>query len=138
MIIRKSYKYLFFLIMIFAISCSKYEDGPYFSLLTSKQRLAREWKVEYSINLSTGVSHSADFDGWLLSFDKNGTYNQTVIYNQVQANYSGKWEILGKNQLKLQYTANSENVVNFYTILRLTKKELWLKNESEEIHYYSN
>jgi hypothetical protein len=138
MIIRKSYKYLFFLLIFFAISCSKFEDGPYFSLLTSKQRLAREWKVEYSINLSTGISHSADFDGWILSFDKNGTYNQTIIYNQVQEDYSGQWEILGKNQLKLQYTANSENVVNFYTILRLAKNELWLKSESEEIHYYSN
>jgi hypothetical protein len=133
-------KIIFFILLIgiVPLSCSKFEDGPYFSLLTTKQRLSREWKVQYSIDLQTGISHSADFEGWLLSFSKNGTFTNSIIYNQEQINYSGKWEIIGKNQIRFEYQIESGTSIQFYTILRLTKKELWLNDLKEEIHYYSD
>jgi hypothetical protein len=140
MIFYRSIKSIIFLLLIQILisNCSKYEDGPFFSFLSAKQRLAREWKVEYAINLSTGVTHSADFEDWRLSFNKDGSFSYKVIYNLVETEYKGKWEILGKNQIKTNYTSNSLEIVEFYTILRLTKKELWLKNSSEEIHYYTD
>ena len=128
---------LLFICLQFIISCSKYDDGPYFSLLTAKQRISRQWKVEYTINLATGTTHSADYDGWLLSFNKSGSFSQTVIYNQQQSVYQGKWEFLGKNQIKLEYPGSPQSMIEFYTIIRLTKKELWLRNDSEEFHYFS-
>lgn len=53
-------------------SCGKYEDGPKFSLLTKKARLAGEWDVK-----SIG-SETLDQD-WALSldFDKDGTVKYT-------------------------------------------------------------
>jgi hypothetical protein len=140
MIFNKSTKFIVLLLLmpVLIVSCSKFEDGPAFSLLTAKKRLARDWKVEYSTNLSTGITHSADFDGWILSFKKDGSFSYKVIYNLVQADYTGEWEILGKNQIKLVYSSDYLPKTEFYSILRLTKKELWLENTTEEIHFYYN
>ena len=121
-----------------SVSCSKYEDGPKISLLSKSKRISRDWKVEYSINLATQIEHSADFAGWLLSFNKDGSYSKTTIYNEQQTTTTGKWELIGDNQLRFNYSTSSSEQIMFYTILRLTKKELWLKDEFEELHYYSD
>lgn len=129
---------LLLIIVLVLSACSKFEDGPLFSLISVKKRLSREWKVEFSRNLETGIEHSADFEGWLLSFEKNGSYSNSIIYDGVAIKYNGNWELIGQNQLRLDYTATSGRITEFYLILRLTKKELWLKNLSEEIHYYAD
>ena len=128
----------FFAISFLFVSCSKFEDGPYFSLLTVKQRLAREWEVEYSRNLESGIEHSADFEGWVLNFEKGGAFSKTVLYGANKIEYTGSWEIIGKNRLSFDYSTTSGDVREFFTILRLTKKQLWVKSDYEEIHYYSN
>jgi len=62
------------ILISFAFACSKFEDGPSLSFLPVKSRLAREWKVEFVVNSVTGISHSADYESWLLSIDKGGTF----------------------------------------------------------------
>jgi len=128
---------LIFVLVLSFQSCSKFEDGPKISLRTSKQRISRDWKIEYSINIKTGIRHSADYDGWLLSFDKGGSYTKTIYYNNIESSIIGDWAISG-NQLKLEETGGSIVDNQFYTITRLTKKELWMKDNLEEIHYYSD
>ena len=127
---------LFILILSFSLSCSKFEDGPAFSLLPVKNRIARSWKVEYVLNIATEISHSVDFDDWLFTLEKDGSFVKTLQYNQVETIYKGSWELTQKNLLKLEYTASSGTIVEFYTILRLTKNEFWLKDQFQEIHYY--
>jgi hypothetical protein len=129
--------HIVFLMSFFAFSCSKYEEGPKISLLSKSKRISRVWIVEYSINLSTNIEHSADFQGWSLEFFKDGAYKQTIIYGQTQTTINGNWEFIGDNQLRLNFIAAGEEQIVFYTILRLSKNELWLKDEKEEIHYYS-
>ena len=129
---------LFAFFMIFSFSCSKYEDGPKFSLRTKKQRIARSWKVEYSINLQNGIEHSADFNDWVIEFSKEGSFEQKIIYGEQQNSYSGSWKFIGENQLRLNFSNNAGKQTVFYTILRLSKKELWLKDSFEETHYYSD
>lgn len=129
--------YIVFLMSFFVFSCSKYEEGPKISLLSKNKRISREWKVEYSVNLSTNIEHSADFQDWSLEFIKDGTYNQTIVYGQTQTTITGNWEFIGDNQLRFNFIAAGEEQIVFYTILRLSKNELWLKDEKEEIHYYS-
>ncbi len=137
MIKQKNTLYIVFLSTILLFSCSKFEEGPKISLLSKNKRISRIWKVEYSINLSDGVEHSADFEGWTFEFSKDGTYNQTIIYGESQTIITGSWEFIGDNQIRLNFNAAGEEQLDFYTILRLSKKELWLKDEKEEIHYYS-
>ncbi len=130
---------IYFLIAFisFNFSCSKFEDGPKISLLPKKTRISRDWKVEYSINLATNIEHSADFADWLLSIDKNGSFTNTVIYNSVKTTYNGSWEFIGNNQIRYTFSTLTGDQIEFYTILRLSRKEFWVKNEYEEIHYYS-
>jgi len=128
---------LFILILSFLLSCSKFEDGPAISFLSVKNRIAQSWKVEYILNLSTGISHSADFEGWLFTLEKDGSFVKTVLYNQLETIYNGSWELTQKNIIRLEYTTLSGTVVEFYTILRLTKNEFWIKDQFQEIHYYN-
>ncbi len=137
MIKQKNTLYIVFLSTILLFSCSKFEEGPKISLLSKNKRISRIWKVEYSINLSDGIEHSADFEGWTFEFSKDGTYNQTIIYGESQTTITGNWEFIGDNQIRLNFNAAGEEQIDFYTIMRLSKKELWLKDEKEEIHYYS-
>ncbi|MBN1251502.1 MAG: lipocalin family protein [Bacteroidales bacterium] len=125
------------LIFIFSFSsCSKFEDGPLISLRTKKQRLARDWKIEYTINKESGIRHSADFEDWLLTFDKGGTFTKIVFYNNIETKINGTWE-LNENILRLEFSYETETILEFYTIMRLTKKELWMNDNLEEIYYYS-
>ncbi|MEN8119686.1 MAG: hypothetical protein ABFS35_05045 [Bacteroidota bacterium] len=121
-----------------SISCSKYEDGPKISLISKKSRISKEWKTEYSVNLATGIEHSADYYGWLLSINKAGTFSKVINYNLIQTTYNGTWEFVGDNQLRFNFNTATGEQIEFYTILRLSRKELWVKNECEEIHYYSD
>jgi len=118
-------------------ACSKYEDGPKISLLPKKMRISKEWKIEYSVNLKTGIEHSADFSGWLLTIDKGGTFSNASVYNLLETTISGNWEFVGTNQIRFNYSAVSGEQIDFYTILRLSRKEFWIKNDLVEIHYYS-
>jgi len=132
-------KTIIVLILIYSLSlsCSKFEDGPTLSFISAKARISREWKVEYVKNLSTGITHSADYEGWLFTLDKNGSFIKTEPYNLSENTFNGEWELIGKNILRIEYIAASGSIIEFYKILRLTKKELWLEDEIQEIHYYS-
>ncbi len=131
---------VFFIIsaLSFASSCSKYEDGPTISLLSSTNRISREWKTEYSINLETGIEHSADFANWLLTIDKGGSFSNKTIYNGLEITFNGSWTFIGDNQIRFNFNDNTGEQIEFYTILRLSNDEFWIKNSLEEIHYYSD
>jgi hypothetical protein len=134
----KIFTFVLIAFVSFSFSCSKYEDGPKISLLSKKSRISREWKTEYSINLATGIEHSADFAGWLLSLNKDATFSNVINYNLVQTTYNGSWEFIGDNQIRFNFNSATGEQIEFYTILRLSRKELWVKNEYEEIHYHSD
>ena len=121
-----------------SFSCSKYSEGPKISLITKKNRISKDWKIEYCINLKTGIEHSADYDGWLLSIEKDSNYSNYTIYNNVETTLTGNWEFIGDNQIRFTYNSLNAEQIDFYIILRLSRKELWLKNEHEEIHYFSD
>lgn len=128
---------IFFLLIFLVSSCTKFEEGPFFSFTSVDKRLTRDWKIEYSVNLENGINHSADYDGWLLSIHNDGNFTKKVIYNQLEYTYQGKWERITKNQIKFSYNSPGNDYVEFYTILRLSKNELWLIDSYEEIHYYA-
>jgi len=130
-------KYVFILILIIGLqSCSKFDEGPLISFRTKKQRISRSWKIEYSLNLKTGIKHSGDFDAWLLSINEDGSYSNTIYYGNSETIINGSWT-LNDNLLSLKKTETDETVNEFYTIIRLTTKELWVKTMVEEIHFYS-
>ncbi len=107
-------------------------------MLIVTQRLVRDWTIESVKNLEKAIEHSADFEGWVLSFHIGGAYIKKVLYGADEIEYTGDWEITDKNRLRFYYTTTSGDVKEFYTILRLAEKQLRIKSTYEEIHYYAN
>lgn len=109
-------------------SCSKYEDGPKFSLLTKKMRLVGEWQIE----------EYEDEDGTIVSSNGNETFtierDGTYRANYGNISYKGEWEFSDdKEDLKVSYQEGSITVTTSREILRLTNKELWLEESDGDI-----
>lgn len=103
-------------------SCSKYEDGPSFSLRTKKARLAGEWEVVRVGN----ETYPQDGYSIEMEFDKEGDFKYTFLYATYSYSYNGDWEFSSdKEELEIEI----DNEVQTFEILRLTNKELWLEDE---------
>lgn len=127
---------LVLLAMTFVLgSCSKYEEGPAFSLRTKKARLAGEWKADKYID-SNGNEENANDDG-TIEFTKDNTF----IVKSGNFSTTGTWEFTkDKEYLETEFTYTSGGVTvtetNESKILRLKNDELWLEDEDgDQTHY---
>lgn len=129
---------LFVLIALVATACGKYEDGPAFSLLSKKSRLSGEWvveKVEYNGADSTAAYVNAVGANYVLEIEKDGVYR-----TEGPAPDKGTWD-LGEDKDDVRFLSDTEgSTEESYRILRLKKKELWMKQTQAngdliEIHY---
>jgi len=122
-------------------SCSKYPDGPGFSLRTKTNRLVNDWKLtSYLIN---GVEFVEAVPELKMVIEKDGTYSRyatELVINQLQSQFEhGTWEFNGEktsmfllvdgadlpveylirelraNKLVIQYYNKVTNVTYLYT-----------------------
>ncbi len=118
--------------------CKKYVDGPGFSLLTKKTRLAGDWLYEqvvvdnHDVTDTVKVHAGANFK-FIIS--KDGTYKvQGLIIDD------GKWKF-GEDKDDVYFTSNAAgSTEQAFRILRLKNKELWLRSTASNgvqtvIHY---
>lgn len=109
----------------FLFSCSKYDEGSKFTLLTKKSRMVNNWHLMsanvdgFEINLS-GISK-------YLELSKDGSAKYTEKYTVLGATYEeityGTWEF-NDDKSKLVLTETGATVSDEYTILKLTKDEM--------------
>ena len=133
-------------------SCSKYEDGPTFSLRTKEGRLVGDWEVvkiggqnpETYLNNSLGGSgysiassnvsiewefeSDGDFDQ-IISFDLTYSYSNGNSYTFSQNSASsGEWEWENnKEELEIKINSGYGSMSSDYEILKLTGQELKLE-----------
>ncbi len=114
------------------ISCSKYEDGPLLSLRSKEKRLVGTWKHVVNDNV---------YKTW--NFEENKVFNELHYFDEVpRIPLDGEWEFSDKKDKIniLNYYGQSDDGLSLelttttYTILRLTKDDLWLEGE-ETIKY---
>ena len=109
----------------FLSSCSKYDEGSNFTLLTKKSRMVNNWHLT-SIT-QDGVS--LNMSGILLDLNlmKDGSATTTLSYTvlgQIFTNVTnGTWEF-NDDKSKLVLTETGATITDEYTILKLTKDEL--------------
>jgi hypothetical protein len=126
---------LIFIILSF-VSCTKFEEGPKYSLTSADKKIVRKWTVEYILDFSNNEKYTAGMDDWAFYIFNNSKFRKIYTHlGKTHAEY-GSWE-LTDDILKLQYKEQDYNFEKQYKILRLTKTEMWLINDSEEIHYKS-
>lgn len=110
-------------IMLNFSSCKKYEDGPAFSLKSKTARLTGEWEV-------VQVDGQKPDDGELiLEFEKDGDFKSTYDYGSYSYSYKGDWEWEnGKESIDIEIDGDKTEL----DIKRLTNKELWFEDDSNQ------
>ena len=109
----------------FLSSCSKYDEGSKFTLLTKKSRMVNNWHLT-SIT-QDGVS--LNMSGILLDLNlmKDGSATTTLSYTVLGQTFTdvtnGTWEF-NDDKSKLVLTETGATITDEYTILKLTKDEL--------------
>ena len=109
----------------FLSSCSKYDEGSNFTLLTKKSRMVNNWHLT-SIT-QDGVS--LNMSGILLDLNlmKDGSATTTLSYTVLGQTFTdvtnGTWEF-NDDKSKLVLTETGASVTDEYTILKLTKDEM--------------
>ena len=132
----KKFTSIFILILFFS-SCKKYENGPAFSLLSKKERVANTWAIQ--MVKENGVDKTNDyrnvFQNYKLIMDKNNM-KYTLTYKLLGiADYSetGSWD-LSSDKLFLVLTkdgtASSPSSTSNWKILKLKEKELWIETNT--------
>lgn len=102
-------------------SCSKYEEGPKFSLRTKKARLTGEWEV-VRIGNETYPQNGYSLE---MTFEKDGDFKYSYTYGSYSYSTNGDWEFASDKE-ELDITV--ENQVETFEILRLKNDELWLES----------
>jgi hypothetical protein len=114
------------------IGCTKFSEGPSFSIQTRKARICNDWKLsDYVLNGNNVFDASITTK---MSIDKDGTYsisNYTNELEQIQGTYShGTW-LFGEDNTSVFFYADTTTVnpVHEYSIKELRSKRMVLEEE---------
>ena len=112
------------LVMMISYSCSKYDDGPFFSLRTKKGRLVGEWELDKVIQNGQTQSLDSDYD-IIWEFERDGDFEQTIEYGSYSYGYNGDWEFDDNGEeLEIEISGYGTQT---WEINRLTNNELWIE-----------
>lgn len=106
-------------------SCSKYEDGPGFTVRTAKARVSGDWKLtSYTLN---GVDYTSSLPTITMTIEKDGSYSATYSSGSGSVTESGTW-VFNDDKTTIAFTASSNT--DTYTITELKSKEMKLQQVS--------
>ena len=109
-------------------SCSKYEEGPSFSLKSSKTRVVNEWIIEYAYDFDDAIEETEKYAGETWEFLKDGDF---IERENGAIDKAGTWELIGDNKsLKISLPGD----IDYYDIIKLKENEMWLKDNDDELH----
>ncbi|MDR2010114.1 MAG: hypothetical protein LBQ22_06495 [Bacteroidales bacterium] len=127
-------------------SCNKYEEGPAISFFSPKNRITGTFTLEnVIIDEKIYIPEDLNIKEDTRIFNKNGT-GERIIKMLVESNVSNQileWEFDDKKEhIRERKKIDDETWgtwTSYYTILRLTKKELWIlvpdEDGQKEYHY---
>ncbi len=125
-------------LLIFAAgltSCSIYPENPVLALGSKESRIANTWKVAYATDADgTDVTETADGTKYTLGEEGDAELDSQLAGASFTA--EGTWVLTDEDaalKMTLSYTILGISVpVEFeYDILKLTKDELWLQDQTD-------
>lgn len=123
----------------FFSACGKYEEGNNYSMLSKKLRLCGDWMLYEATDVNGNVIDSLGY-AENLYLNRDGSFKKTAtIYDEGRVisstSISGSWRfIYEKESLAL---INASRDINLkYTIVRLSKDELKLRDEQTNQTFY--
>ena len=126
----KNFKSALLIVMIATLlmpvleGCKKYEEGPLISFKSKAKRIAQVWK--YTDRTVGGSSKLDTYHSSLtVEFTSDGFYQEMSGSN---VEFEGEWKFdASKSNIGIKYTGEDE--FEFFEIVKLKGKELWLKGE---------
>lgn len=124
----RNYLFLLSIISIIGSSCKKYENGPDFSLLPAKERLANSWKLSsYS---EDGVDKTdlfnSLFQNAIFNIESDGGYTLTYkAAGVVSYSETGTWRFINNKKDFETNPTSGTGSIGTHHILKLKDKELW-------------
>lgn len=122
-------------IAVVLASCSKYEEGSKFTVMTKKMRVVGEWDLKSVTYTIDGASVTDNVTGITVSIKKDNTFTYTYSSQGFSFTETGIWDFSSdKEQLIM---TDSDGDVSTSTIVMLKNKELKLKDVdgSDEVIY---
>lgn len=117
-------------VVVLGTSCGKYEEGPGFSLMTKKARVAGVWKLDKYVSANGTVTNAEADDNTTVEYTKEGTLILKGSEFGISYTINGTWEFTkDKEYFKTTLVILGQNEVNEVKILRLTNKEFWTVDE---------
>lgn len=111
----------------FAAGCKKYKDGPTVSLIPRNERVEGKWKATKV--LFNDIDSTTAYKQYIWEFTRHGS----VILQIGTSKQTGIWTtVTGDKDLALDYDDGTREI---YTILRLKRKELWIRNKKTEMEF---
>jgi hypothetical protein len=113
--------------ILMVAGCSKYENGPDFSLKSKKERISNNWTVNEAIRLSgDGETFQSAYDDYQLNIGEDEKY--TKFYRMSADEHcieQGRWNFTN-DKMHLVTTCDNGKETD-YLILRLALNELWVR-----------
>jgi len=108
-------------------SCGKYDDGPAFSIIPKKNRVANTWKIDkVFINDVDRTSIYAEYiKTYKLELTTSGSLTETYTISTGSVSETGTWAFENSDE-NLAFTISG--LKNSYKILRLKSSEMWLED----------
>lgn len=118
-------------------SCSKYEDGPAFSLRSKEERISNTWRVDKAMENGSDVTSS--FDQYELQMLRDGAATLAALYSLGDLTFefetTGTWTFENSSEdLRLDFENDAAD--RTYEIMRLKEKELWLREKGGSLELY--
>jgi len=125
-----------FTIIILVSSCGKYDDGPAFSIIPKKSRVANTWKIEkVFINDVDRTNLFADFiSAYKLELTSDEKLTETMTTSLGTFTENGTWEFVNSAE-SIAFTVSGSKTT--FKIMRLKTDEMWLeKTEGTQKYTY--
>ena len=124
--------FAFALLALVVTSCSKYEEGSKFTVLTKKQRLVNTWTMSKTTVVDDNNGNSADITANMpditIDIKKDGTYTFTSTSGSFSNTDNGTWVFSSDKLNVLQTDSNGDT--ESAVIIKLKNKELKMSSTS--------
>jgi hypothetical protein len=131
-------KFLFTLtlpIILFGLSCKKYEEGPQISFISDINRISKAWALVSETSSGTTTSYTLEESPESTTFSTDSTGEATYTILGISTSLPFTWEFVGDTQLTMTYSGLSGSTT--LTIIKLSTKELWLRENDGDVTKWS-
>lgn len=113
-----------------ASGCTFYEDGPLFSIIPKKDRIANVWVADEVTN-PAGNDVTNEYNDWIWTFTEDGEATIEYLFLGATIVGNGTWNLIDDDetfQIIIEGGLFGDSIAE-YVILRLSNTEFWVVGE---------